>query len=46
MYELPCHGSVLNKILMIGYMDIVIMLGSDDGCLSTSITSIGVKYRR
>ena len=39
-------GVFLNGILMIGSMDIVIMLGYDDGYLSTLIISTGKKSRR
>ena len=45
MDAFPCRGILLFEILMIGSMDIVIMLGSDDGCLSTIIILIGIKSK-
>ena len=45
MDEFPCHGNFLNNILKIGSMNIVIMFGSGDGCLSSLTLSFGMKSR-
>ena len=45
LYEFPYIGIFLNKILMIGSMDILIMSGFEYVCLSNLTVSLGINYR-